>query len=138
MEWFSKDGYWRGILLSAIIFTSLFLIHIVLAANGYLTLFKIVAILITIHAIAVGPTIVIFGQINDAQTKTVALKIGLIIAIPLNIGLGWAYAGMMFSIATMAPFVVLTIALHSLAIRRTERQCERRDSNPGSSVGNAR
>ncbi len=119
MEWFSKDGYWRGILLSATVFVSLFLIHIVLAANGYMTLFKIVAILITIHAIAVGPTIVLFGQISNLQTKTVALKIGLIIAIPLNIGLGWAYAEMMFSIATMASFVVLTTALHLLAIRRT-------------------
>ena len=120
MEWFSKDGYWRGILISALLFSSLFLIHIVLAANGYMTLFKIVAILITIHVIAVGPTIVIFGQISNVQTKTVALKIGLIIAIPLNIGLGWAYAGMIFSIAWMAPFVVLTSALHLLAIRRTE------------------
>ena len=120
MEWFSKEGYWRGILLSASIFTSLFLIHIVLAANGYMTLFKIVAILITIHVIAVGPTIVIFGQISNLQTKTIALKIGLIIAIPLNIGLGWAYAGMVFSIAWMAPFVVLTSALHLLAIRRTK------------------
>ena len=120
MEWFSKGSYWRGILLSASLFVSLFLIHIVLAANGYMTLFKIVAILITIHAIAVGPTIVIFGQINDVQTKTIALKIGLIIAIPLKIGLGWAYAGMMFSITWMVPFVVLTIALHSLAIRRIE------------------
>lgn len=120
MEWFSKDGYWRGILISALVFSSLFLIHIVLAANGYMTLFKIVAILITIHVIAVGPTIVIFGQISNVQTKTIALKIGLIIAIPLNIGLGWAYAGMVFSIAWMAPFVVLTSALHLLAIRRTE------------------
>ena len=120
MEWFSKDGYWRGILISALLFSSLFLIHIVLAANGYMTLFKIVAILITINVIAVGPTIVIFGQISNVQTKTIALKIGLIIAIPLNIGLGWAYAGMVFSIAWMAPFVVLTSALHLLAIRRTK------------------
>jgi len=120
MEWFSKDGYWRGILLSASLFVSLFLIHIVLAANGYMTLFKMVAMLITIHGIAVGPTIVIFGQIKNVETKIVALKIGLIIAIPLNIGLGWAYAGMMVSIIWMMAFVVLTIALHSLAIRCTE------------------
>lgn len=120
MEWFSKGGYWRGILLSASLFTSLFLIHILLAANGYMTLFKIVAILITIQLIAVGPTIILFGQINNLETKTVALKIGLLIAIPLNIGLGWAYAGMTISIAWMVAFPVLTTVLHLIAIRRTE------------------
>ena len=120
MEWLSKGGYWRGILLSATLFASLFLIHILLAANGYMTLFKIVAILITIQLIAVGPTIILFGQINNIQTKIVALKIGLIIAIPLNIGLGWAYAGMAISIAWMVAFPVLTTVLHLIAIRRTE------------------
>ena len=120
MEWLSKGGYWRGILLSATLFASLFLIHILLAANGYMTLFKIVAILITIQLIAVGPTIILFGQINNLKTKIVALKIGLIIAIPLNIGLGWAYAGMTISIAWMAAFPALTTALHLIAIRRTE------------------
>ena len=120
MEWLSKGGYWRGILISASLFTSLFLTHILLAASGYMTLFKIVAILITIQLIAVGPTIILFGQINNLKTKIVALKIGLIIAIPLNIGLGWAYAGMTISIAWMAAFPALTTALHLIAIRRTE------------------
>ena len=120
MEWLSKGGYWRGILISASLFASLFLTHILLASNGYMTLFKIVAILITIQLIAVGPTIILFGQINNIQTKIVALKIGLIIAIPLNIGLGWAYAGMAISIAWMVAFPVLTTVLHLIAIRRTE------------------
>ena len=120
MEWLSKGGYWRGILLSATLFASLFLIHILLAANGYMTLFKIVAILITIQIIAVGPTISFFGQIKDIQTKIVALKIGLVIAIPLNVGLGWAYAGMAISVAWMVAFPVLTTVLHLIAIRRTE------------------
>ncbi len=120
MEWLSKGGYWRGILLSATLFASLFLIHILLAANGYMTLFKIVAILITIQIIAVGPTIIFFGQIKDIQTKIVALKIGLVIAIPLNVGLGWAYAGMAISVAWMVAFPVLTTVLHLIAIRRTE------------------
>jgi hypothetical protein len=120
MEWLSKEGYWRGILLSASLFASLFLIHILLAANDYMTLFKIVAILITIHLIAVGPTIIFFGQIDNLKTKIVALKIGLIIAIPLNIGLGWAYAGMTISIAWMALFPVLTTVLHLISIRRTQ------------------
>jgi len=120
MEWYSKGGYWRGILLSAIIFALLFLTHIALAANGYSILFKIVAIIITIHAIAVGPTIILLGQISKVETKIIALKIGLLIAIPLNIGLGWAYAGMMISISWMTSFVAVSIVLHLLAIRRTE------------------
>ena len=120
MEWLSKGGYWRGILLSASLFTFLFLIHILLAANGYMTLFKIIAILITIQLIAVGPTIILFGQINNLKTKIVALKIGLLIAIPLNIGLGWAYAGMAISIAWMVTFPALTTVLHLIAIQRTK------------------
>ena len=77
--------------------------------------------MITIHALAVGPTIIILGKISDVETKIIALKIGLVIAIPLNIGLGWAYAGMDFSIAWMALFVILTTSSHLVAIRRTER-----------------
>ena len=120
MEWLSKSGYWRGILLSASLFASLFLTHILLAANGYMALFKIVAIVITIQLIAVGPTIILFGQIDNLKVKIFALKIGLVIAIPLNIGLGWAYAGMTVSIAWMAAFPALTTVIHLIAIRRTE------------------
>ena len=120
MEWLGKGGYWRGILISASLFASLFLTHILLAANGYMALFKIVAIVITIQLIAVGPTIILFGQIDNLKVKIVALKIGLVIAIPLNIGLGWAYAGMTVSIAWMTAFPVLTTVLHLIAIRRTE------------------
>ena len=121
MEWFSKGSYLRGILLSATLFTLLFITHIVFAANGYSTLFKIIAIIITIHAVAVGPTIIILGHISDVKTKIIALKIGLVIAIPLNIGLGWAYAGMVISITWMASFVILATVSHLVAIRRTER-----------------
>ena len=120
MEWLSKGGYWRGILISASLFASLFLTHILLAANGYMALFKIVAIVITIQLIAVGPTIILFGQIDNLKVKIFALKIGLVIAIPLNIGLGWAYAGMTISIAWMAAFPALTTVLHLIAIQRTE------------------
>ena len=120
MEWLGKGGYWRGILISASLFASLFLTHILLAANGYMALFKIVAIVITIQLIAVGPTIILFGQIDNLKVKIVALKIGLVIAIPLNIGLGWAYAGMTISIAWMAAFPALTTVLHLIAIQRTE------------------
>ena len=120
MEWLGKGGYWRGILISASLFASLFLTHILLAANGYMASFKIVAIVITIQLIAVGPTIILFGQIDNLKVKIVALKIGLVIAIPLNIGLGWAYAGMTISIAWMATFPALTTVLHLIAIRRIE------------------
>jgi hypothetical protein len=120
MEWLGKGGYWRGILISASLFASLFLTHILLAANGYMALFKIVAIVITIQLIAVGPTIILFGQIDNLKVKIVALKIGLVIAIPLNIGLGWAYAGMTISIAWMAAFPALTTVLHLIAIQRTK------------------
>ena len=120
MEWLGKGGYWRGILISASLFASLFLTHILLAANGYTALFKIVAIVITIQLIAVGPTIILFGQIDNLKVKKVALKIGLVIAIPLNIGLGWAYAGMTISIAWMAAFPALTTVLHLIAIQRTK------------------
>ena len=120
MEWLGKGGYWRGILISASLFASLFLTHILLAANGYMALFKIVAIVITIQLIAVGPTIILFGQIDNLKVKIFALKIGLVIAIPLNIGLGWAYAGMTVSIAWMAAFPALTTVIHLIAIRRTE------------------
>ena len=120
MEWLGKGGYWRGILISASLFASLFLTHILLAANGYMALFKIVAIVITIQLIAVGPTIILFGQIDNLKVKIFALKIGLVIAIPLNIGLGWAYAGMTISIAWMAAFPALTTVLHLIAIQRTK------------------
>ena len=82
----------RGCLIYATLFASLFISHIIFAANSYELAFKIVAGLITILTFIVGISLIYFGKINSQRVKI--NRIGGTISIFLACGLGWAYAGM--------------------------------------------
>lgn len=82
----------RGCLIYATLFVSLFISHIIFAANNYDLAFKIVAGLITILTFIVGISLIYFGKINSQRVKI--NRIGGAISIFLACGLGWAYAGM--------------------------------------------
>jgi hypothetical protein len=83
----------RGGLIYAVLFASLFILHIIFAANNYNFAFQIIAALITILTFIVGISIIYFGNIKSQKAK--ANRIGGIISIFLACGLGWAYADMM-------------------------------------------
>ena len=101
----------RGVVLSAGFFALLFLLHIVAAANDLDTFFRIIAILITAQILFCGFSIQILSGLNGLADKKTMNRIGLLISIPLSIGLGRAYAGMEFDV-TVLFWVFATLILH--------------------------
>lgn len=101
----------RGVVLSAGLFALLFLLHIVAAANDMDTFFRIIAIFITAQILFCGFSIQIFSGLNELADKMTMNRIGLLISIPLSIGLGRAYAGMEFNLSVFF-WVFVTLILH--------------------------
>ena len=101
----------RGVMLSAGFFSLLFLLHIIAAANDMDTFFRIIAILITAQVLFCGYSIQVLSGLNEFADKMAMNRIGLLISIPLSIGLGRAYAGMEFDV-TVLYWVFATLILH--------------------------
>ena len=79
---------WKPILVYAAIFLTLFLAHIIAAANDFDMLFRLVAGLITLQTMLAGLCLhFLGGDVKHARFPLVALSAGL----------GWAYAGMSFA-----------------------------------------
>tara|TARA_B100001248_G_C27245373_1_gene391306 strand:+ start:390 stop:713 length:324 start_codon:yes stop_codon:yes gene_type:complete len=91
------------------IFMLLFVLHIVFAANDYHLLFRVVALLITVMTFFSGP-IFMFIEPSQDRYRTIYIQ-GLVISIPLSIGLGWAYSGMSLGLE-MILFPLITLFIH--------------------------
>ena len=81
----------RTLVIYSIIFILLFVLHIVFAANDYHLLFRIIALLITVMTFS-GPICVLIEP-SKQRYRTIYIQ-GLLMSIPLSIGLGWAYSDM--------------------------------------------
>ena len=104
----------KGVVFSAMLYVVMFIGHIIAAANELNLLFQILAVLITIQTFLVGPSIILFEKTCNHHS---AMRIGLIISIPLALGLGWAYAGMGLH-WSMLPWPIGSIILHLIIERR--------------------
>lgn len=88
----------RAVGVNLAVFFALFLLHIVFAAAGVDAGFRLVAVLISIQAIAFAPlTALLVGPCEASVRRTVALR-SLTIGVPLAFGLAWAYGGMAWSL----------------------------------------
>ena len=79
---------WRPILTYTVVFVTLFVAHIIAAANDFDMAFKIIAGLITVQTLFAG--FILHLMKGDARHARVPV-------IALGAGLGWAYAGMQLS-----------------------------------------
>ena len=103
----------RTVLYSAVIFTIIFIAHIIAAANDANLLFRIIATMITLQTLFLGGTFLFF-HIHSTQTvRRDAFRIGSFISFPLSFGLGWAYAGMQWSWMILM-FPLLAVGTHLL------------------------
>ena len=76
---------WKPILVYTVTFMTLFVAHIIAAANDLDLLFRIIASIITIQTMFAGLVLhLLKGDARHARYPVVALSAGL----------GWAYAGM--------------------------------------------
>ena len=76
---------WRPILVYTGVFVTLFVTHIIAAANDFDILFRVVAALITLQTLLAGLCLHLLN--GDARHSRLPV-------IALSAGLGWAYAGM--------------------------------------------
>ncbi len=99
----------RTLVIYSTIFMLLFVLHIVFAANDYHLLFRVVALLITVMTFFSGPICMFIEPIQE-RYKMIYVQ-GLLISIPLSIGLGWAYSDMSVGLE-MILFPLITIIIH--------------------------
>lgn len=111
--WTMQPEVRRTVLLSAGIYATLFIAHIIAAANDADVLFRIIATIITIHTLFLGGTFLFFLVQSNQSLRREAFQIGAFISLPLSVGLGWAYAGMQWNpMILIFPFI--SIVTHFL------------------------
>ena len=106
----------RGIGIAAVIYASLFVGHIVAAANGLTLFFRAIAVSITLMTFLMGPIVWFLSQHGD-DSDHLAYRIGFWVSVPLSVGLAYAYADQTFDAAYSIGFLVATVLTHWLALR---------------------
>lgn len=102
---------WRTLIVFGSIFGVFFLLHIVLAANNYDTMFGLVATGITVMTFFCGPICMLLES-SSQRYKSVFFQ-GMLASIPLSIGLGWAYNEMSVGYQIFL-FPVFALIIHYL------------------------
>jgi hypothetical protein len=102
----------RATCITATLYAALFLAHIVAAAKDSDAAFRTIVVLITILTFSVGVCIRFIGRIKNSDVKLRANIIGLRFALPLSVGLSWAYAEQSFNIMLTLLFLAVTVAVH--------------------------
>ena len=106
----------RGVGIAAVIYASLFVGHIVAAANGLTLLFRAIAVGITLITFLMGPVVWFLSQRGDDSNK-LAYQIGFWASVPLSVGLAYAYADQTFDATYSIGFLAATVLTHWLALR---------------------
>ncbi len=102
----------RATCITATLYAALFLAHIVAAAKDMDAVFRTVVVLITVLTFSVGICIRFIGRISDADGKLRANFIGLCFALPLAVGLAWAYEDQSFDLIRTLLFLAVTVGVH--------------------------
>lgn len=103
----------RTIFFSAGIYSTLFIAHILAAANDLHVVFRIIATAITLQTFLLGGTFLFFHVHSSQSVRYDAFQIGWLISLPLSVGLGWAYSGMQWHVMILV-FPFISIATHFL------------------------
>ena len=91
---------WKPILTYTGVFATLFVAHIIAAANDFDTIFRVIAAMITIQTLFAGLILHWFGgECSHARYPVIAL----------GAGLGWAYAGMQLSMTILVWIIAVVI-----------------------------
>jgi len=103
----------RGICIAATLYAALFFAHIIAATQEWDIAFRLIAALITLMTVSVGPSIIALGRIQNFEQKIQANAVGHSIGLLLSIGLAWAYADQSFDMPLTLAFLLITAILHS-------------------------
>tara|TARA_Y100000768_G_C23876285_1_gene632969 strand:- start:229 stop:615 length:387 start_codon:yes stop_codon:yes gene_type:complete len=98
-----------AVIYFSILFSILFVLHIVFAANDNDLMFRIVAIIITVMIFLCGPICVFFE--SSKERYKFSFMFGMTLSLFLSIGLGWAYNDMSMGFV-MIIFPILSVVIH--------------------------
>ena len=93
------------------LFTLLFVLHIIFAANDQNVLFQIVAVAITAMSFFCGLICVFLETKNELYGYV--FKFGMIASVPICVGLGWAYNDMSTGIELII-FPMVSLLIHNM------------------------
>ena len=100
----------KELLINLGVFSGLFVLHIIFAANGMDMAFTAVALLISFQIIGFGPLTVALTRPKHARRQT--LRRSFVVALPLAFGLAWAYGGMAWSMPETIGVVGMSLVVH--------------------------
>ena len=103
-----------ALLLNLGFLSILFLSHIVAAAMGLDVLFRIIATTITFQIVFFGPLSILIDQPKPRAVRRKVNRASFILALPLSLGLGWAYGGMEWSFLTVILVVIPMMVIHAI------------------------
>ena len=98
-----------AVIYFCVLFSILFVLHIVFAANDNHLMFRSVAIIITVIVFLCGP-ICIFLESSKDRYKF-SFNVGMTLSSLLSVGLGWAYNDMSMGFV-MIIFPIFSVLIH--------------------------
>ncbi|MDG1539419.1 MAG: hypothetical protein P8Q40_05780 [Candidatus Poseidonia sp.] len=94
------------------VFTVLFVGHIFAAAMDFDVLFRLIATSITFQTVFFGTVSILLGTSMSRSHRRETNRFSFIVALPLSVGLGWAYGGMQWQFLPLVVVVVPTLLSH--------------------------
>ena len=103
----------RALGIYAGLYITLFVLHIVFAANNLDILFQVVAFILVAMTFLCGPALWSINSILDSQQINSAVY-GYAISLPLSVGIAYAYTDMDFDVGASLIALSLTSLTHGV------------------------
>jgi hypothetical protein len=103
----------RALGIYAGLYITLFVLHIVFAANNLDILFQVIAFILVAMTFLCGPALWSINSILDSQQINSAVY-GYAISLPLSVGIAYAYTDMHFEVGASLIALSLTSLTHGV------------------------
>ena len=103
----------RSLIVFSSAYLTLFVFHIVFAANDLDALFRMVATILVAMTFLCGPVLWLIA-IPQNEEAFVTGRIGFFVSLPLSLGIAYAYTDMNFEIGASATALLLTTLTHGI------------------------
>ena len=101
-----------SIVANAGVFSVLFVGHIITAAMDFDVLFRLIATSITVQTMFFGSVSILLGPAMSRAHRRETNRFSFLLALPLSVGLGWAYGGMEWQFIPVVLVVIPTVLSH--------------------------
>jgi len=102
----------RGLIGALGLFFLLFLLHIVAASQNWDVFFRLIALSITVITVMFGPFCVLVERSSPLNSRRSLNRVASLVALPLVLGLAWAYGGMTWETTPVAVLLIFSMLSH--------------------------